>query len=303
VKAALALLLCSALVATALRAAPLANDDDFDDAPAAPQIQPPQPVIVLTPEQFDQRVFGTPNGYALAMKQFESQVDLRIEAADRVCKLSDTQRYKLRLAGDCDLKQFKNQCEQLKQKFQNTPVPLNDANKVFAEIQPLQQEWNNGLLGESSLFAKVFHHLLSSDQFEQLKQEETLRQKERFRAKIKLAIATVENSIPLTEQQRESFETLLVTETRPPRIFGRYDYYVIMVQAAKLPQEKLKAIFDEAQLRALNQLLQQVSQIEHVLKQQGVLDDNAAVQVQPQVERVFINRAVGGAAVPAAPLK
>ena len=283
-----------ALAATALAAAP-AGDDDWDDDVPAPQIQQAQPMIMLTPEQFEQRVFGVQNGYALAMKQFESQVDLRIEAADRVCKLSDTQKYKLRLAGDCDLKQFKDHCDEMKQKFQNTPIPLNDANKLFAEIQPLQQEWSAGLLNDASLFAKVFHHLLSSDQFAQIRQEETQRQQERFRAKVKLAIATVENSIPLTEKQRESFENLLVAETKPPRISGRYDYYVIMVQASRLPEAKLKAIFDDAQMRALQQLFQQVGRIEQVLKQQGVLDEQAAAPAPAvQAGQLIINGGGGG---------
>jgi len=269
-------LLCISLLALEYAAIAFAGDDFDDDDVAVPQVQQPQPMIVLTPEQFDQRVFGAQNGYAVAMKQFESQVDLRIEAADRVCKLTDTQKYKLRLAGDSDLKEFKDRCDSLKQRFQNAQIPLNDANKIFAEIQPLQQEWSTGLLGDASLFAKVFHHLLSSEQFTQLKQEETQRVQVRYRAKIKLAIATVENSIPLTEKQRESFEQLLATETKPPKISGRYDYYVIMVQASRLSDEKLKAIFDEPQMRALKQLFQQVGRIEQVLKQQGVLDDDAA---------------------------
>ena len=277
-------LLCIVFIALGYAVAPAGDDFDDDDV-VAPQIQQPQPMIVLTPEQFDQRVFGTQNGYAVAMKQFESQVDLRIEAADRVCKLTDTQKYKLRLAGDADLKEFKDRCDGLKQKFQNAQIPLNDANKIFADIQPLQQEWSTGLLGDTSLFAKVFHHLLSADQFTQLKEEEKQRVQVRYRAKIKLAIATVENSIPLTEKQRTSFEDLLANETKPPKISGRYDYYVIMVQASRLPEAKLKAIFDEAQMRALQQLFQQVGRIEQVLKQQGVLDDDgggAAAQAAPQ---------------------
>ena len=150
-------------------------------------------------------------------------------------------------------------------------------------------------MNDASLFAKVFHHLLSSDQFAQIRQEETQRQQERFRAKVKLAIATVENSIPLTEKQRESFENLLVAETKPPRISGRYDYYVIMVQASRLPEAKLKAIFDDAQMRALQQLFQQVGRIEQVLKQQGVLDEQAAAPAPAvQAGQLIINGGGGG---------
>src|SRR5712675_1531724 len=79
----IALLVCVAMAASLARAAD--DDDDEDVAPAAQQ--PGRQVFILTPENFDQWVFNGVGNSAQALKQLESQIDLQMEAIDRVCKL------------------------------------------------------------------------------------------------------------------------------------------------------------------------------------------------------------------------
>ena len=44
---------------------------------------------------------------------------------------------------------------------------------------------------------------------------------------------------------------LLLDETEAPEKYGKYDYYVVLFQLAKLKDEKLKPIFDDAQRQAM----------------------------------------------------
>ena len=264
------LALCCLLttVATVAVASP-DDDDDVVEAPAAVA----QPTFVLSAQQFDQWVFAQRGDLGQGIKQLESQLSLRIEAMDRLSKLTDAQKRKLQLAGMSDIKRFSDVYESLKQKLVNTQYPQNDVNKVFNELQPLQQQWRAGVLGSESLFNKVLRHSLDPQQSEEGERAEQERIRFQYRAKVQLAIGTIENSMPLTAAQRKDLEKLLLEETRPPKSFGQYDVYIVLIQASKLPEKKLRAIFDEPQMRALQQMFQQNAQVEQVLRQQGLLND------------------------------
>ena len=66
--------------------------------------------------------------------------------------------------------------------------------------------------------------------------------------------------------------------TKPSRKSGQYDYYVIMFQLGRVPEEKLKPLFDATQWKVVNRQLDQFKQMEPFLKQSGQLpnsDDEA----------------------------
>ena len=62
---------------------------------------------------------------------------------------------------------------------------------------------------------------------------------------------------------------LLLDETEPPRKFGQQTYYVVLYQAGTLEEEKLKAIFDDAQWQAINQLVSQAKVMKTHLESSG----------------------------------
>ncbi len=264
------LALCCLLttVATVAVASP-DDDDEVIEAPAAVA----QPIFVLSAQQFDQWVFAQRGDLGQGITQLESQLSLRIEAMDRLSKLTAAQKRKLQLAGMSDIKRFSDVYESLKQKLVNTQYPQNDVSKAINELQPLQQRWRAGVLGSESLFSKVLRRTLDPQQSEEDDRVEQERIKFQYRAKVQLAIGAIENSMPLTAAQRKDLEKLLLEETRPPKSFGQYDIYVVLIQASKLPEKKLRAIFDEPQMRALQQMFQQNAQVEQVLRRQGLLND------------------------------
>ena len=193
-------------------------------------------------DQMDQWVFGRLGGSAGARTKLDSSLLLRIDDLDRVCKITEAQKNKLRLAGRGDIKRFFDKVEVLKRKFQQGQ---NDPNaNIWQEIQPLQVELNAGLFGDDSIYAKTIRRTLSPDQearFESLTRERT---NVRFKATVEWFVAHLDKGLGLTEDQRQRFIELLVRETRAPRKFGQGDYWYLMLRIDGLPEAKLKPIFD-----------------------------------------------------------
>jgi hypothetical protein len=61
----------------------------------------------------------------------------------------------------------------------------------------------------------------------------------------------------------------MVNETKPARKSGPYDYYIIVVQLGRLPEAKLKPLFDQSQWRVVSRMLTQYKGMEQWLKQSG----------------------------------
>ena len=220
--------------------------------------------------QFNQWLFNGTNGGGI---DEDSEVVLSVEAVDRACHLSQEQKDKLNLAGSGDFARFKYEVDQLRTEMVGKSYDQNEINKLYQKIQPLNTRYQAGLLGETSLFAKVLHNLLNPEQREEYEAAELERRQARHNAKVRLFVAMFEQNCPLTSKQRDSLVDLLLTDTKPAKRQSQYDWYVVIVQAAKIPDKKLKPILDKSQLQVLKQLTQQGRGMEQHLKTIGVLPD------------------------------
>jgi hypothetical protein len=89
-------------------------------------------------------------------------------------------------------------------------------------------------------------------------------------------VGTLEQTLKMTANQRRRLEKVLIDETRAPDTFGSYDYYGLIFQAAKIPEVRLKPIFDDDQWQALTRQFQEVKSMEKLLKEAGYLPVNQA---------------------------
>jgi hypothetical protein len=230
-------------------------------------------------DQMEQWVFGRLGGSAGARNKLDSLLLVRIQDLDRVCGISEAQKNKLRVAGRGDIKRFFDRVEGLKRKFQQGQ---NDPNtNIWQEIQPLQVELNAGLFGDDSIYAKTIKRTLNPDQtarFETLARERTT---VRFRATVEWFVTHLDKGLGLTEDQRQRFVELLVSEARPPRKFGQGDYWYLMLRMAGLPEAKLKPIFDAPQWRLLSRQFVQAKAMAQRLKAAGVLGDEDEIDQAP----------------------
>jgi hypothetical protein len=233
-------------------------------------------------ENFDQWVFQNQGNAQNGRRRIEQMLTLQTEEIDRSCGLSDAQKKKLQLAGRGDIKRFFDRVEDARKIFQAVKNDQNKFQEIWQHIQPLQTELSAGLFGESSIFRKTIRKTLTADQAARYEKIEHDRTAARYRAKIELAVAMLDNGLPLNDEQRRKLVALLVEQTKPPKRFGQYDYYVVMIQMAKLPEGNVKPLFDTVQWKALQQQLNNMRGMEQWLKQNGVFGDNAEDDAEPK---------------------
>jgi len=228
--------------------------------------------FVLNDSQFDSWVFQNRNqAHEL---DADSQISLAVEAVDRTCHLSEAQLDKLRLAGRGDFARFDRQVDELRAELVGRSYDQQKIGEVYQKIQPLATTYQSGLLGPSSLFAKVIHTTLTPGQWVEYDAAEKERLQAGHVAKVRLYVAILERRCPLTDEQRTALVELLVSETGPPLRSSEFDMYVVPAQAAKIAREKFTAILDKAQCHVLDKSLEQARGLEQHLKRQGVLADD-----------------------------
>lgn len=263
---------------------PAPGDEDLEPEVDDQQVQA-EMFTGWTDETFDQWVFGqrTPNA---SRTRLLSLLMLQIEDVDRICGLSDAQKAKLELAGKGDVKHLYDRVAEKKRKFQLVKNDRNKIGNIFQEIQPLQSAFNSGPFDDSSIFFKSIKGTLDDAQAAKYEKNQSDKRLFRYRAKVDLTVAFLDNAVGFKADQRKKLADLLVAETKPPKRYGQYDYYVVMWQAAKLPEDKIKPIFDDTQWKLLTRQLTQVQGMGQFLKQNGYLDegDELPKPVDPRVD-------------------
>jgi hypothetical protein len=229
-------------------------------APAAP---------VWTDQMFDQWVFQQDRNAAGARRRLNAFLELRIEEVDRACKLTDAQKKKLQLAGKGDFKRFFDRYQTVKRKFQLVKNDQQKINQIWQDISPLQTSLQAGLFHEDSFLVKALPNTLTADQLARYEAVAHERRAFQHRASIELTIAILEQNMPLRDAQRRELFALLTKYTKPARKSGQYEYYVIMIQLGRVPEEKRKTLFDPAQRRIVSGLLDQYRQMEQWLRKSG----------------------------------
>jgi Spy/CpxP family protein refolding chaperone len=201
----------------------------------------------------------------------DSEVTLMVEAMDRSCHLTAEQKNKLRLAGHGDYARFDQKVNDLRSECVGKTYNQDEINELYQKFQPLTAQYQAGMLGSTSLFAKVVQGVLTPEQREEFEAAEAERRKTRHAAKVRLFVAILEQSCPLKSSQRDAMVELLLKETQPALRSSQYDWYVVVVQAAKIPDSKWKPILDQAQMTYVKKITGQARGMEATLRQMGVL--------------------------------
>jgi hypothetical protein len=224
--------------------------------------------------QFDQWVFQQDQNAAGARKRLEAFLTLQVEEIDRACGLTDAQKQKVQLTGRGDIARFFSRYEELRQKFLRlNPDQERFMQEMWQEIRPLQMTLQTGLFQDDSLLFKSLHHTLTPEQLPRYEAVARERRQLYHRANVELAVAMIEQTMPLRDAQRRGLIDLLVKETRPARKSGIYDFYVAVLQLGRMPEEKLKPLFDAAQWKAVRRLVEQYRGVEPFLRQNGLMPD------------------------------
>tara|TARA_R110002072_G_scaffold302999_1_gene491011 strand:+ start:38068 stop:38910 length:843 start_codon:yes stop_codon:yes gene_type:complete len=230
--------------------------------------------VGFTDEQFEQWVFQQYGNAQTARVRLKESLELYTEDVDLACGLSDAQKQKLRLAGRGDIERFFRAYEVVKKKFQAIRNDQQKANQIFQDISPLQAQMTSGLFDSDSLLRKCLVNTISREQFLKYHKFDEERRRFHHESKVGLIVTMLDQSAPVTTEQRRQLTDLLLRETRHPRKSGQYDYYVMMHQVAKIDKAKFRKILDNIQWQVFSQQLGQMGNIEQWLKQNGLLPDD-----------------------------
>lgn len=225
-------------------------------------------------EQFERWIFQSSNAEQ-ARTTLASAIDLEITRIEQATPLIETQKERLRLAGQGDIKRFYDRVEQARQEFYKLEGKLdqNNLNQIYQLTIPLSRELQQGLFGSKSLLKKVIATTVNEQQAITMREEEKRRRRVRMENAIKVFIAQTGRQMPLTTVQRESLLKLAMDDLKNVEATGPYATYLMTYRLSELPREKFEAIFDDAQMNAFDKTLQRVKAMKATLVQQGLLDD------------------------------
>jgi hypothetical protein len=247
-----------------------AAPDDVEPPPdAAEGVERAQ--VFMDAANIDQWIFQGRGNADSARQRIQSALQLQLDELHRVCELTDLQKKKLSLAAQGDIRQFFEEVEVIREKFGAVQNDANAFNGIWQEIQPLQQKLSRGLFDETSFFAKTLRKTLSPEQTVKYKANVNERRQYRYRAIVEIGVTSLENSVPLRDEQHAALVKLLLEKTQPPQTFGQHDNYVILHQISTLPENEVKALLDERQWELLQRQVGQFRGILPVLRQNGIL--------------------------------
>jgi hypothetical protein len=225
-------------------------------------------------EQFERWVFQNDGNAATARRRFEALLTLQVEEIDRACQLSDVQKQKVGLMGHGDLKRVFDAFDNAKHRFHLLDNDMNRLQEVMPDIRPVQSSVQNGLFNDDSLLIKSLRHVLTAEQAAKYDAVAKERRAYRHRARIELAVGVLEQALPLRDAQRRDLIDLLIKETKPTRTTGMYDFYLVMYQLGRLPEDKIKPLFSAAEWKVVDRLLAQYKAVVPNLRQNGLIGDD-----------------------------
>jgi hypothetical protein len=252
------------------------------DVPLA--IVPAQPVYMLSEANFNGIVYGNLPP-AMVRDRFERMLAQKIAAIERTCHLSPAQKETLELAGKGEIKRRLDRIEDHKNVV-NRRYDQDEYVRVVQELQTLNRSLSAEPFGDGSLFAKALKTSLAEDQAARLGDVESDRDLERYSTRVEAYVSLLAHSLGLSSDQRRRLRNLVLEETPPPRKFGAYDLLIIQYQLSRIPEERLRPIFDDTQWRTLSRRFDESKDSEQVLRSGGYLRDGAAAGPAAQPERV-----------------
>ena len=144
------------------------------------------------------------------------------------------------------------------------------------DIRPLQTA--GGPFEPDSLFVKSVRHALTEWQVPSFEAAAKERRAFRHRAQVELSVDMLEQTMPMRDAQRQALVELLMQNTKPTHFGGYYDFYLVMEQLGRIPEEKVKPLFSPLQWKVLERQIAQYKGIVPNLRQNGYLieeDDDA----------------------------
>jgi hypothetical protein len=202
---------------------------------------------------FERRTFGGSQGEDETRREVETALAKRVDHLEHAGRLADRQAKKLQAAGHGDIKRFFDGVADARQRIRTIEDRRALAQEVARLTSSLAEE--KAALQEVAgpIFTKAVARTLTDDQRAALEQDARDRLAFRHRADVRWTAVILARSLGLVDDRRRRLESLLIELTRPPNKFGIMDYMIVMYQTSRIPEDKIRPIFDDVQWRVMTQ--------------------------------------------------
>jgi hypothetical protein len=216
--------------------------------------------------------------------QLEMQLKAAIDEIDRVCTLTEEQKSKLLLAGRGDVSRHVNRLEESSGIAQRAlgggdvenhralvAEALMAAEVAQRELVTLRSNPQSGFFHQNSLFHKALRNTLTDEQRRRYDAADADRKSARHRTNVEAALRVLERGNALTPEQRRNVLALLIQETKPAQQTTSQEQQLILIQLARVAEQKLKPLLEAEQWQRMSALLNRYQAMEPQLRQAGIL--------------------------------
>jgi hypothetical protein len=188
-----------------------------------------------------------------ARNQLELRLAGRIRELDADCYLTAAQVKKLELAGRGDIKRFMDRVDNIRRTLEDPRSSVEDLRAARLGMIELDANAIKRLFGDDSLLCKTLAGMLDPEQVAAREKAIFGRNVIRHRTAVAAATTAIQANLDMNDEQCKRFAELLLRETRAPRRFGTApDVALVLFQASRIPEERIRPIFDDAQWRILS---------------------------------------------------
>jgi|GEM_PF-5112561 len=272
------LLLGSAVAGTSARAQdfPLVVADGLLE-PVDPEEMESEAEAAPSDWVFNSWIFGQETSAADFRENLELALMLRLEYIERVCTLTASQKKKIELAGQGDIKHFFDRIAEKRRLYHQAGSDEQKLSDIEQDVEKLAEFPRKGLFDASSIFAKSLRATLSSEQLARYVAAIRETNRLRFQGSIEQAVAFFDTAVGLSDRQRQQLKAFLRQRVRPLKQDSELRLHSILMQTCRLPDASYKAILDERQWRLLKHLMQkmreEMGEIEEIELADEVVDE------------------------------
>jgi hypothetical protein len=205
----------------------------------------------LRQQLFDQYAFGPHRTMEETQRRLEARLARRVDYLRRAGELSDEQSKKLMAAGRGDFKRFFDRVAEARSELGAIDDPRALAAAVARAGGATDAERTALESADGPIFAKALGRTLTEGQHSAVAKDADDRRVFRHRAAVGWTAVLLARSLGLLDDQRRRLESLLLEETRPPAASDPSDYEIIMSQASRIPEARIRPILDDLQWRVL----------------------------------------------------
>lgn len=230
--------------------------------------------VWLTAEKFEALIMdgATPRGGLRG--RLEKRLTEKIRELAIALPLSESIQRKIKLAGRGDILRFFEKLDDqvlAARKLALDGVSGGDLIRpIHQSLKPLKIQNQIGLFVESSLFHKTLWANLDDEQRRHLAAYLTRERQEDFESQFDKVLAEWP-IFPMLKEQRETLKQFLAREIPPPLHIKSHCSDYILFQLAKLPEEKVRPLFELIQWDDFSDLMERAKSYEDELVEHGLL--------------------------------